>query len=239
MKQNIYDDKTFFSGYQSLRQSESGYNRYLEEPAVHAFLPDLENKCVLDIGCGFGDFSKHAINLGAGRYLGIDISQKMLAEALKLKTGNIDFENCSIEDYSYPREQFDLVIASLCLHYVEDISAIFRKVYNCLKPDGTFVFSVEHPICTSLLQGLYESKEGSHWPVDRYFDESERRQNWFVDGVIKYHRTTESYIGALLNAGFRLQGLAEPQPSNELIQQQPQLKLHSRRPALLVFKLAK
>ncbi|MGL6260170.1 class I SAM-dependent methyltransferase [Vibrio sp. WXL210] len=239
MKQNIYDDSTFFQGYQTLRKNESGYNQHLEEPAIQAFLPDLDGKSVLDIGCGFGNFSQYAISHGAKCYKGIDISKRMISEALKLKTEKVDFEDCSIEDYTYPQEEFDLIIASLCLHYVKDIQPVFQNVFRSLKPNGIFVFSVEHPICTSLLNGLYENDEESHWPVDNYFDESERNQNWFVEGVLKYHRSVESYVGALLGAGFTLQGLAEPQPSEKHIKQYPQLALHSRRPALLVLKSGK
>ncbi|KIF54649.1 class I SAM-dependent methyltransferase [Vibrio owensii] len=236
MKQNIYDDDVFFEGYQSLRKNDSGYNRYLEEPTLRSLLPNLEGKKVLDIGCGFGDFSQYAVKHRASYYLGIDISEKMLSEAMVHKTVSVDFLHCSIEDYSYPEEEFDVVVASLCLHYIQDISAVFKKIFNSLKSDGTFVFSVEHPICTSLLKGLYETQGESHWPVDNYFNETKREQNWFVNGVVKFHRSVQSYVSTLLDAGFSIQGFSEPQPSEEDIAAVPELSIHKRRPAILVIK---
>lgn len=91
----------------------------------------------------------------------------------------------------------------------------------------------------SLLQGLYQDDEVSHWPVDNYFDETERIQSWFVDGVLKYYRSVESYVSSLLEKGFAIQGLAEPKPSEWHLNQYPHLALHGRRPALLVIKAGK
>jgi hypothetical protein len=37
--QNIYDDATFFEGYKSLRDGDTGLNGALEIPALHRLLP--------------------------------------------------------------------------------------------------------------------------------------------------------------------------------------------------------
>lgn len=42
-------------------------------------------------------------------------------------------------------------------HDVKDIRPVFEKVSLSLKEDGHFIFSVEHPICTSLLRGSCSS----------------------------------------------------------------------------------
>ena len=59
------------------------------------------------------------------------------------------------------------------------------------------VFSVEHPIATAY--GNYEWHRDDagaklHWKVDRYREEGPRKSEWFVPGVIKYHRTVETYV---------------------------------------------
>lgn len=58
MMQNIYDNTEFFSSYKALRESDDNYNILLEQPAMMALLPDLKNKTVIDLGCGFGDNCK-------------------------------------------------------------------------------------------------------------------------------------------------------------------------------------
>ena len=239
MKQNVYDESTFFDGYSDLRKNNAGYNQYLEEPVVNKLLPDLDNLNILDIGCGFGDFSQVAMRGNAKKYLGIDISENMISYATKYKQSKVDFLNCAIEDYAYPENSYDLIIASLCLHYVKDISSVFDKVSKSLKKDGVFIFSVEHPICTSLLKGWYKTDNKTYWPIDNYFQESERKQNWFVDDVVKYHRTVSSYINSLIKYGLSLDKLVEPEPTEEHIEQNPNLKDHARRPALLITKSIK
>lgn len=77
MMQNIYDNYTFFSNYKSLRETDNNYNVLLEQPAMINLIPDIKNKTVLDLGCGFGDNCKDFISIGAKNVVGIDISHNM------------------------------------------------------------------------------------------------------------------------------------------------------------------
>ncbi|RMX07903.1 class I SAM-dependent methyltransferase [Corticibacter populi] len=84
--QNIYDDPVFHAGYKALRQQDTGLNGALEVPALLAQLPDLCGLAVLDLGCGFGDFARHARTRGAAGVVAVDVSASMLAEARRLRT---------------------------------------------------------------------------------------------------------------------------------------------------------
>jgi SAM-dependent methyltransferase len=81
--QNIYDDTTFFEGYKALRDTDAGLNGALEIPALHRLLPELSNSHVLDLGCGFGEFARFARARGAASVTGVDISARMLEEAVR------------------------------------------------------------------------------------------------------------------------------------------------------------
>jgi 2-polyprenyl-3-methyl-5-hydroxy-6-metoxy-1,4-benzoquinol methylase len=242
MKQNIYDDPEFFAGYSALRKNESGLNAVLEQPALRSVLPPLVGKRILDLGCGFGDFCRFARSEGAQEVLGVDISEKMLQVAVE-KTHDpfIVYQKSAVEDAVLGIESFDLVVSSYTLHYVENLRPVADKVYDALAPGGCFVFSVEHPIVTSLSQGWCKTPgdEKKHWPVDNYQSEGLRLSRWFVDGVAKYHRTVESYIGTFLAAGFVLKNYLEPQPSPQQILERPDLKDELRRPPILVIRVDK
>ncbi|MBL3586564.1 class I SAM-dependent methyltransferase [Rhodovulum sulfidophilum] len=82
--QNVYDDPVFFNGYKKLRQNDTGLNGALEVPALHALLPNLSGKSILDLGCGFGDFARYARGAGAHSVTAVDLSQKMISEAERL-----------------------------------------------------------------------------------------------------------------------------------------------------------
>jgi hypothetical protein len=53
--------------------------------------------------------------------------------------------------------------------------------------------------------------------------------------VVKHHRTVASVIGDVLDAGFVLQALDEPAPTNDAISGRPDLALHHPRPSLLII----
>jgi hypothetical protein len=75
-----------------------------------------------------------------------------------------------------------------------------------------------------------------YWPVDDYRVEGARRTRWFIDGVVKYHRTIETYVNGLLAAGFLLRSLREPEPVDAAMPTQiPGLDLARRRPPFLLI----
>jgi ubiquinone/menaquinone biosynthesis C-methylase UbiE len=238
--QNIYDDPTFFEGYERLRQSRTGLNEVLEQPALRSVLPaSLGGMRVLDLGCGFGDFAREARREGARLVVGIDPSRRMLEQAIALtQDPAIEYRRASIEELDLEGERFDLVVSSLSLHYVEDYAGALARIAPLLDAGGRLAFSVEHPMCTALpAQQWVRDAAGTplYWPVDDYHSEGRRETRWFVDGVIKFHRTVETYVMGLLNAGFALTALKEPLPIPRASSSVPELDLHRRRPPFLVL----
>jgi SAM-dependent methyltransferase len=240
--QNIYDDTTFFEGYKALRDSDTGLNGALEIPALQRLLPDLTDLHVLDLGCGFGEFARFARWKGAASVTGVDISRRMLDEAIKRTSDTaVSYVHAPIEQYLPKPKSFDLVVSSLALHYVDDYAALVARVFQSLKPGGRFLFSVEHPICTAYPAGWLRDEAGHkrHWPVDRYQTEGKRDTRWFVDGVVKYHRTVDTYVNTLIQRGFVLEHLGEPVPTDEALALRPALEDDCRRPPFLFLKASR
>lgn len=221
MKQNKYDDGTFFSAYELMPRSVDGLKAAGEWHVLQAMLPDLRDLRVLDLGCGFGWHCRYAREQQASEVVGVDISANMLKRAQELTDDPaITYRNSSIEDIVFEHNRFDVVISSLAFHYIEAFDDVCAKVYNCLAPGGTFVFSVEHPIFTAREeQDWYYDEKGSrlHWPVDRYQSEGMRDTTFLTDHVIKYHRTVSTYMNALIRAGFRITAVNEPEPSADMM----------------------
>jgi SAM-dependent methyltransferase len=132
----------------------------------------------------------------------------------------IEYRLCAIEDLDFPSCEFDAVISSLALHYVDVFDGVCRKIGHWLTGGGPFIFSVEHPIFTAVAAQqwcLGPAVERLHWPVDGYQREGERRTEWLSEKVIKYHRTIASYVNTLAEAGFSITKLLEPVPSVKLL----------------------
>src|SRR6185437_14836636 len=107
----------------------------------------LRDKRVLDLGCGFGWHCRYARKEGARSVVGVDLSEKMLARAREATSDSgIEYRRVAIEDIDFGPEQFDVVISSLALHYVERFDLVCQKEYRYLVAGGAFVFSVEHPV---------------------------------------------------------------------------------------------
>lgn len=243
MKQNKYDDPDFFANYSQMPRSTGGLNSAGEWQVFRALLPELKDKKVLDLGCGFGWHCRYASEQQAQSVIGVDLSENMLKRARESASDPaIEYLQLAIEDINFAAEQFDVVISSLAFHYVENFELVCKKVNHALKPGGSFVFSIEHPIFTALAtQDWYYDDNGNrlHWPVDGYQNEGQRVARFLDNDVIKYHRTLATHINTLIDAGFQITKISEPQPSKEVLEEYPEMKDETRRPIFLLIAAVK
>lgn len=244
MRQNIYDDTAFFAGYQDLREKPNNFNNLVEQPALRGMLPPLAGLAVLDLGCGFGDLAAYCVEQGAVSIVATDISAKMLALGReKNPSPLIDYRQVAMEDLDFAPGTFDLVISSLALHYVADYRGLVVKVARWLRPSGHFVYSVEHPICTARRadQGWLYDEDGQKlcWPVDDYQIEGRREFSWFVDGVVKYHRTLTTLLNTLVGSGLTVSAVCEPSATEETIARLPYYESTRRFPSFLLVQSRK
>ncbi|HEX2741252.1 MAG TPA: methyltransferase domain-containing protein [Rubrobacter sp.] len=145
-----YNDPEFFERYRRMRESPASANELIEQPALRACLPPLEDLEVLELGCGMGQLSLYMAEQGASRVLATDASERMLGVARSERQHpRIEYLKSATEDLDPPQESFDLVASSLAMHYVADYDSLVRSVASWLRSGGWFVFSVEHPMKTA------------------------------------------------------------------------------------------
>ncbi|REC49656.1 class I SAM-dependent methyltransferase [Chryseobacterium pennipullorum] len=243
MKENKYDQPSFFDQYEKMLRSQLGLEGAGEWHVLKGMIPDLKDKTILDLGCGFGWHCRYAVENGAESVTGIDLSEKMLNKAQEInKHEKIRYERKAVEDVSYSDETFDIVLSSLTLHYVESFGTVTKNIYQWLKNGGHFIFSVEHPVFTAEGgQDWVYDKDGQKtcWPVDQYFIEGERNTTFLGENVIKYHRTLTSYLNTLLQHGFKIKQIIEPEPGSDLLKEIPEMKEELRRPMMLLISAEK
>ena len=242
MKENHYDNEPFFTKYSQMARSVQGLAGAGEWSALKNVLPDFSGKYVLDLGCGYGWHCKYAAVHGARWVLGTDISQKMLQAAReKNDAETIEYRCAAMEDLEFPDETFDVILSSLAFHYIENFPPLVRAIARWLKPQGAFVFSVEHPVFTAYgTQDWYYDENGNilHFPVDRYYTEGRREAIFLDEPVVKYHRTLTTYLETLLTNGFVLRHVIEPQPPAEMLDI-PGMLDELRRPMMLIVSAEK
>ena len=237
MAQNIYDEPEFFAGYSKLRRSVHGLDGAPEWPAIRALLPDFDGKRIVDLGCGFGWFSRWAKQHGAAHILGLDLSRNMIARA-KADTSDPDVEYAiaDLNRLDLPEASFDFAYSSLAFHYIRDFDRLVRTVHRSLVPGSYLVFSIEHPIYMAPTRPgwLIDSDGRKTWPVDRYSVEGPRRTDWLAKDVLKYHRTIGATLNTLIGAGFTIRHVQEWSPADDQVAANPDLADELERPMMLL-----
>ena len=243
-RQNIYDNDIFFSNYKKIRDNEKNANILFEKPALFSLLPDLNEKVILDLGCGYGENCIEFVKRGRIKVIGIDISKKMLEVAIKENSHkNIIYKNIPMEELHELDNKFDIVISSLAVHYVEDFKELSNNIYNLLNDGGVFIFSQENPLNTCFTKGERWTRDEKgnkiFANISNYSIDGERESVWFVDNVKKYHRKFSTILNSLIESGFTIEKLIEPIPSKEILEKYPEYEELNHKPYFLIVKVKK
>ena len=242
MKQNIYDNQVFFEQYTALRDSGITANDFVEQPAIKSLITSLKGKTVLDLGCGGGSFAKYCIENGATKVVAVDISKNMIEKALKENSHEkINYLCSPIEEVEFHNETFDIILSSLAIHYIKDYPRLIDKIKKLLNAGGEFIFSTEHPIVTARKEEItnwVKDSEGNklHWAIDHYQEEGKREGRWYIDGVVKYHRTVSTLVNVLIEKSLVLEKILEPTSIPGGVELRPKLIDEERRPSFILIK---
>lgn len=186
------------------RIDDAPYNKLYERPAMMALLPEVRGARVLDAGCGAGWYSGQLIARGA-RVTSIDASAEMvrhtrarLGEGADVRVADLAQPLSFAQDASY-----DGIVSALVLHYLRDWTTALAEFRRILKPDGWLLFSTHHPATDAELFG-----------TTRYLEVAQREDLWDHVGTVRFfHRPLCGIVNALADAGFAIERMVEPEPS--------------------------
>lgn len=210
------------------------FNAYYERPATLSLLPNIAGKKVLDAGCAAGWYSKWLVDKGA-EVVAVDFSPSMI-EMTKKRIGDkaeiiradLNEPLTFIEDKS-----IDVIVSSLALHYIKAWNPVMAEFYRVLKPAGHLVFSVHHPFM-----------DFTHFNKENYFLTEIIEDEWETNtGKVKvqfYRRPLCKIISPVIDAGFIIEKLLEPMPTEKFKELHPKVygKL-TRNPQFLFLRAKK
>jgi SAM-dependent methyltransferase len=115
------------------------WNACYERPAMLALAGDVRGLRVLDAGCGSGALAAALAGRGA-TVTGIDLSAGLLEIAARRLGPAVVLRRADLgEPLSFAGGSFELVVASLVLHYLEDWVPVLSEFHRVLVPGGRVV----------------------------------------------------------------------------------------------------
>ncbi len=151
--------------------STSPYNAFYERPATMALLGKVDGLRALEVGCGAGILTTWLVDQGAA-VTAMDVSPAMLDLARRSVGGRAELVLADLSArLPFETGSFDVVVASLVLHYVRDWEAALREIRRVLSPNGVVVFSTHHPTMDWLVSS----------PED-YFTVKPVTETWTISG---------------------------------------------------------
>lgn len=119
----------------------------------HLSFPPIEGGCLLDIGCGNGDFLQVASEMGWAAE-GFDFDHKAV-EVARAMGRNVHCGN--IDDLARIDRQFDIITASHVIEHVHEPAFLIKQVFRLLKPGGMLWLE------TPNIDSLGARKYGRYW----------------------------------------------------------------------------
>jgi SAM-dependent methyltransferase len=216
----------------STDNEDNATNAFYERPATIELIGEVDGLSVLDAGCGSGLLSALLSDRGAS-VTAMDISPRM-ADLARQRIG--DRARVIVADLAQPLTfakdgEFEIVVASLAMHYIYDWVAVFKEIRRVLAPRGRFVFSTHHP--------------SMDWPIhspDDYFAIKQVTEEWEKGAgtfeVTFWRRPLTAMCESIASAGFMIERLVEPEPLPQLADRDPAMFAVLRtRPRFLFFRL--
>ncbi|MCP9487405.1 MAG: class I SAM-dependent methyltransferase [Gaiellaceae bacterium MAG52_C11] len=213
---------------------DHAYER-LNLPRFLELLPPPGQK-TLDVGCGEGRLGGALVARGHS-VVGVDTSAALVGaardrhEALVADATSLPFADGS----------FDLALAFMSLHDMDEPAAAVREIARVLSRDGRFCLALEHPIASS---GRFASRDATaSFVTDSYLGRHRRDDVHERDGIrtvfAKQTGPLEWYTRMLEKAGLLIEAIREPAPTDDHVADRAPMSRWMRLPLFLHVRAVK
>ncbi len=245
------------SGWWQRSFTEGADPEYTEQiiPLLRHHLEQAAPRRVLDIGCGEGQLARVAAGVpGVEQVVGLDPTEAQLRAALERqpspspsspregRAGPVGYVRAAAGALPFPGSSFDAAFACLVFEHIEGTVAALAEVGRVLRPEGTFLLFLNHPLLQAPGSGWVDDHilEEQYWRIGPYLVEhhgvEEVDKNVWIPFV---HRPLSVYVNGLADAGLYLTGMVEPAPPEGFLKRAHEYEEASAFPRLLVLRAEK
>jgi malonyl-CoA O-methyltransferase len=138
--QNAYND------WSDIYDTNQNLTRDLDSNVTRSLLGGGRFDSILEIGSGTGKNTVFLAEIGKQVHA-LDFSAGMIAKAIeKVKAENVRFETADLtKRWDCKDSAYDLILCSLVLEHIENLSHIFAEAARVLRPGGKFLINELHP----------------------------------------------------------------------------------------------
>lgn len=219
---------------------------FVTAPNLLQALGNVEDKDVLELGCGNGYWLRLLARAGA-KTTGIDLAENQIAVA---KTWNdhitsvIDYRIGDVSKELDLQGKFDITFFEHVLLEIPNKDELYKAVQNAsntLKDGGMLFISDIHPFApSSRPDNLRVTDDFNYFDSGAPFEIQSKR----VDGEIIFykdvHWTLSDLAGAITSAGLKITEITEPKPTPEDVEKYPdELGYRLNTPVAIMIKAVK
>jgi len=163
----------------------------IEQDVVQPLLQTIEFHDVLDAATGTGRYALYLAQQGK-QVVAVDCNENMLAKArnkVNARQLTIEFRQEDISELSFEDSSFDLVICTLALAHIEDLTRPCQEFVRVLRHNGHLIISDLHP------------EMQAEFGPDFYSEHVEGEGPLFFPN---YHPQVDDYLQAIKLAGAEI-----------------------------------
>ncbi|OGG60296.1 hypothetical protein A3C89_00885 [Candidatus Kaiserbacteria bacterium RIFCSPHIGHO2_02_FULL_50_50] len=200
------------------------YNEHLKnEDTYHAkvVLPNLlrvlaltPDDYVLDLACGQGYFTHHFLAT-TPHVTAVDLSPSLAEIAAKVNP-EADVHVAPAQSLDFAAEaSFDVVTCVLALQNMEQLEKVFAEVARVLKPNGRFVFVLNHPTfrIPKVSSWGFEGNHAQYRRIDKYLSafkaKIDMRPGTDTSHTWSFHYSLQDIMKSLRKSNFAITRLEE------------------------------
>jgi SAM-dependent methyltransferase len=220
--------------------TEGADPEYTEQilPLVAAHLP--RDGMLVDVGCGEGQVARLAAEVAGMRVVGVDPAMSQVAVAAE-RGGAVAYVQGSAAALPVADGAADAVVACLVFEHIEDLDVALDEVARVLRPGGTFLFLLNHPLLQTPGSGWIDDQvldpPEQYWRIGPYLVEGDTVEQVELGVFIRFfHRPLSRYLNAAHERGLQLVRMEEPAPPTGFLERAPEYLEAASIPRLLFLR---
>jgi SAM-dependent methyltransferase len=223
-----------------------GHDHFFWELNLPAFLPLLprpSGRC-LDLGCGEGRVGRALIDRGFD-VVSVDGSPTLAgatATAAAASAGRQRVAGADAAALPFCEGTFDLVVAFMTFHDVDDMEGAVREAARVLRPGGVLGAAIVHPFFSGGAVPMSD-RTSTHRRRESYFTPRTYAETVEHAGLAvtlhSVHRPLDAHVAAVTEAGLVLDTIREPRPSAAYLAAHPDAAPLEQIPLYLHYRARK